>query len=106
MSMQATLQLAGYEETLNSIMRTLPVERVAEVMDFAQFVQSRTRADSDALDADETEEEIRADNARWDATFAASQDALARLARETLAQVHAGRTTPMVFTADGRIAPG
>jgi TRAP-type C4-dicarboxylate transport system substrate-binding protein len=36
-----------------------------------------------------------ASEARWDALFADSQDALGRLARETLAEHRAGRTEPL-----------
>jgi hypothetical protein len=36
-----------------------------------------------------------ADERRWDASFAASHDALAELANEALADFHAGRTQPL-----------
>lgn len=36
-----------------------------------------------------------ADERGWDASFAASQDALAELANEALADFHAGRTQPL-----------
>jgi hypothetical protein len=57
---------------------------------------------------DETEEEIEADNARWDALMAteASQLLLERLAEEALKEYREGRTRPMIFTPDGRIVPG
>jgi hypothetical protein len=39
-----------------------------------------------------SEAELAADDALWDAQFAASQDFLDKLAEETLAQYHAGLT--------------
>jgi len=53
-----------------------------------------------------TEEEILADEARWDAQFAATQDGLEKMADKVRADIRAGRTMPMVFTPDGKIAPG
>ena len=95
-----------YEQTLIHIVRTLPLERVSQVVDFAGFIQSQTLPDIEALDVDGTEEEIRADNERWDATFAASRDTLRKLAREAREDIQAGRTMEMIFTDDGRIMPG
>jgi hypothetical protein len=41
-----------------------------------------------------TNEEIRADEALWDSQFAASQDQLAKLADEAIAEHHSGKTRP------------
>ena len=95
-----------YEQTLINIVRTLPVERVVQILDYAHYIQSRTIEDFGVLDDDETEEEILADEARWDAQFAATQDGLEKMADKVRADIQAGRTMPMVFTKDGRIAPG
>ncbi len=56
--------------------------------------------------ADETPEEIAADEALWDAQFAATQDAMAKMAERVQAEIRAGKSTPMIFTADGRLKPG
>jgi TRAP-type C4-dicarboxylate transport system substrate-binding protein len=53
----------------------------------------RPKAEQDAL-ARRILAEL-ASEARWDALFADSQDALGRLARETLAEHRAGRTEPL-----------
>ena len=95
-----------YEQTLINIVRTLPVERVVQILDYAHYIQSRTIEDFGVLDDDETEEEILADEARWDAQFAATQDGLKKMADKVRADIQAGRTMPMVFTKDGKIAPG
>lgn len=58
------------------------------------------------LDKDETEEQVLADEVQWDTQFAATQDGLKTMADKVRAAVRAGRTAPMIFTEDGRIAPG
>ena len=95
-----------YEEVLISIVRTLPVECILQVLDYARYIQSRIDEDIAFLDDDATEEEILADEARWDAQFTATQDGLKKMADKVRAEIRAGRTRPMVFTKDGRIAPG
>jgi len=52
----------------------------------------------------ETEEEIRADEEAWERQFAESHDALRTMAREAAAEYRAGRTKPMEFTSEGRLA--
>ncbi len=57
----------------------------------------------DALGARLLEElEIAADEARWDAAFARSQDQLGRWADEVLAEIKAGKTTPLDFSRRGK----
>jgi len=48
------------------------------------------------------------DDARWDALLAteASQRLLEKMADEALAEIEAGKATPMVFAEDEEIAPG
>jgi len=101
MEMPMTLQPTVYEQKLIRIVRRLPPERVTQVIDFAQFLESK-------LDEEESEEEIAADNARWDALLATdeAQRLLEKMADEALADMRAGRARPMIFTEDGEIAPG
>lgn len=106
MDTQAATQTADYEQTLLDILQTLPSERVEQVVDFARFIQLLELAQRGVLHEDETEEEVRADNERWDATFAASRDRLRRLAREAREEIRVGQTMAMLFTDDDRIAPG
>ena len=87
-------------------MRTLPVERVVRILDYAHYIQSQAVEDFGFLDDDETEEKILADEALWDAQFAATQDGLEQMAGKVRADIQAGLTAPMVFTKDGRIASG
>jgi len=105
-----TVQPTVYEQKLIRIVRRLPPERVTQVIDFAQFLESRITATStaDLLAEEESEAEIAADNARWDALLATeeAQRLLEKMADEALADMRAGRARPMIFTEDGEIAPG
>ena len=103
--MKTASQPSAYEQALISIVRTLPLERIVQILDYARYIQSQTVEDFGFLDDDETEEEILADEALWDAQFAATQDDLKKMADKVRAEIRAGRTMPMVFTKDGKLAP-
>jgi hypothetical protein len=105
MESQATSQSA-YEQALLSIVHTLPVERVLQILDYARYVQMQANEDFGFLDDDETDEEVVADEALWDAQFASTQHGLKKMADKVRADIRAGRTRPMVFTKDGSIEPG
>jgi hypothetical protein len=97
-AIQTGVQSSIYEQTLVGIVRTLPVERVLQVLDFARYVQ--TQVIQDFGFADETEDEILADEAQWDAQFAITeaQGGFAKMAEKVRADIRAGRTRPMAFT--------
>jgi hypothetical protein len=105
MKVKTASKPSAYEQALISIVRTLPVERIVQILDYARYIQSQTVEDFGFLDDDETEEEILADEALWDAQFAATQDDLKKMADKVRAEIRAGRTMPMVFTKDGKLAP-
>lgn len=96
---------SAYEQALIGIVRALPIERVVEILDYARYIQAQVSEDF-ALDEGETAAEILTDETRWDAQFAGSQYELAKMADQVRAEIRAGQTQPMVFTKDGRIAPG
>lgn len=106
MSIQANPQVANYEQTLVSIVRSLSPSRAAQLVDFARFLEAQSLADE--LATGESTDEIEAENVQWDALLASdeAQSLLERLAEEALAEHRAGRTRPMIFTDDGQIAPG
>ncbi|MFZ1757475.1 MAG: hypothetical protein WBO46_00655 [Caldilineaceae bacterium] len=94
------------EQTLIHIIRSLPPNRVEQLVDFARFLEAQVIEQD--LETDESEEEIAVDNDRWDALLASdeSQKLLKKLADEALAEHRAGKTRPMKFTDEGRIVPG
>jgi hypothetical protein len=86
------------------MVQTLPEERLQSLFDFTLFLTHQTAAltpDTDIFG--ESAEEIEADEARWQAQFAASSDKLRQLAREAAAEYRAGRTQSMEFDDQGRI---
>lgn len=101
--METTLPLSSYEEILMGIVRSLPAERVVQILDYARYIQSQTDGQ---LNEDETEEEIRADEAHWNSQFAATQDGLKKMADKVRAEIRAGRTMPMVFSKEGKMVSG
>lgn len=105
MKTETTLEPSLYEQALISIVRKLPIERVVQILDYARYIQTQTNEDFGFLDDDETEQEILADEARWDAQFAATQEGLSQMANKVRAEIGAGRSMPMFFKKDRRIAP-
>jgi hypothetical protein len=87
------------------LIMSLPPDRLASVYDFALFVQQHPLASTPEGDIfGETEDEIRADEERWEQHFVASRDKLRVMAGEAAAEYRAGRTKPMEFTPGGGIA--
>lgn len=101
-------QIDELEETIIGILHSLSVDKAKQVLDFARFLQwqDSKQWDTLTLHEDETEEEVQADIERWDRAFATSHDKLKKLADEAREDIRAGRTADMVFTKDGRLAPG
>jgi hypothetical protein len=99
-------QTVTYEQTLVTIVRTLPPDRAAELLDFARFLQALVAQSADA-DALESEEAIRASEERWDTLFAKpeAQRAMIQMAREARSDFQAGNTTDITVAPDGRLAP-
>lgn len=108
MTMQKTLEPTTTEQTLIGIVRKLPPERVSQIVDFARFIEWQTiqTDDEDELTEEASEEAILAAEAQWEAQFAASPEKLRKLAAEARADIRAGRTTEIIMTDDGRLAPG
>lgn len=97
------------DHQLMPIARSLSPSRAAQLLDFARFLEAQSLAEMlDRENASLTDIETDTNHARWDALLASdeSQALLDRLADEALAEHRAGKTKPMAFTNDGRIAPG
>jgi hypothetical protein len=74
MTVTATVELTAIEKELIQVVRTLPPERVAQLVDFAQFLAFQTQATQTGNGRDEDEETqdeaLRADEERWDRLLA------------------------------------
>lgn len=87
------------------LVMALPPERLVSVYDFALFVKQHPLSPTPEVDIfGETADQVRADEERWDQQFAASRDKLRTLARQAGTEFRAGRTKPMQFTPEGRLA--
>jgi hypothetical protein len=96
----------NYERTLIEITRSLPPNRVEQVVDFARFLEAQLL--NETILEEERSEEVQTDNARWDALLEKndSQALLERLADEALAEHREGKTRPIAFNDEGKIVPG
>ena len=94
--METPIPITLREEKLIRIMRRLPPERIAQVIDFAEFLEFQTG-----------QFDIQESDAHWDTLLASdkSQLLLERLADEALAEIEAGHATPIAFTSEGELAP-
>lgn len=84
-----------YEQILTRIVKSLPLKRVTQVIDFARFIETQVDEEFDL----ETPEEIAASEAKWDELFAHpnSGRVLRELAAQARADRAAGLNTEMEF---------
>ncbi len=109
MKAQTDVQLIPYEQALANIVRTLPPERAAQLVDFGRFLRSLgTKPHGyDRLTVEKADERARVGEEKWERLLATpeAQRALVDMAREARADFHGGRTTDIIVTPDGRLAP-
>lgn len=101
--MDSALDVKTLEQSLMRTIRTLHPRRVAEVLDFARWLQTQPEVDeftTETVTAAELEEEEKA----WQAAYEANRDEFRALARKALAELDAGDTLGMVVR-DGKIHP-
>jgi hypothetical protein len=97
--------LLVYERKIIEILHTLPPSAAEEVLDFALFVQSKwSEVDDLSLDDEASADEVVADEARWDAQFAASREKLRKLGRIARDNFYAGTSTDITIVND-ELAP-
>lgn len=79
-----------YVKAITEIAVAMPLARTVQLYEFALFLKSHP------LPAEETFEEVAADEALWDAQFAATaDDKLAALVTSVEAEINEGKTLPM-----------
>ena len=77
-------------KAIAEIAAAMPMTRTAQLYEFALFLESHP------LPAEETLEAIAADEAQWNAQFAATDDdKLAYIVASVEAEINAGKTSPM-----------
>ena len=94
MERKAKAGLKVQEDQLLHIMRRLEGDRLAQLLEFALFLEMRQAQDADGND-------------KWDELLASDegQGLLEKMADEAVSAIAAGRANPMRFTDDGRLRP-
>ena len=110
MSEQIDDRSLQYARAIARLVTQLPVERAAEVYDFARFLETTTgslpavdRAEGDWLIDDE--EQMVAEDELWESAFARHRDVFHSLAEAARTEIAAGVTQPM-FDEQGEIRTG
>ncbi len=95
-----------YEKKLLAIMRQLPPKRVEQLVDFADFLQSRTKTDDQWLEENDAERSAAA-NEQWDALFASEegQNLLDSLVEQAKVDIKAGRVYGIKIIEEGELSP-
>ncbi len=101
MQTQITIRSIDYARTIAKLVEKMPAERAAQVYDFARFLKTQPahtqlvdRDDDDWLN--DTEEQMQAEDALWDATYARHRDEFAVLAESARTEIETGATQPML----------
>ncbi len=104
MQTEAPSQSIDYARAIAKLVTKMSVERAAQVYDFARFLQVRPahtqlidHADDDWLN--DTEEQMQAEDALWDAAYVRQSDKFATLCESARAEIKAGTTSIQSITA-------
>jgi hypothetical protein len=108
MATQQMQRSQEYAQAVAAIMAAMPPERAEQVYDFARFLQARkARPAPIAEDADEwlndSEEQMQAEDAVWEATYARHKDKFVTLREAARAEIEAGATEEM-YDVNGDLA--
>ena len=100
MSTEEAYRPKDYARAAADIIAILPRERAMEVYDFACFLQAKeSRPPKPQENADEwlndTEEQMAAEDAAWEATYRHHQDEFLALRETAQAEIDAHQTRPM-----------
>lgn len=98
MVVNAYLKSQDYARAIAELVATLPPERAAEVYDFARFLQSQAVQPQPAEEDDwlnDTEAEMQAEDARWQAFYECNQVEFLRLRERARSEIAAGETEPL-----------
>jgi hypothetical protein len=107
MQTQHQPQPKDYAQAVAMLVAAMPIERAAQVYDFVRFLQSQPSyplvdTDEDADWLSDSEEQMIAEDALWDAQRTRHQGKFATLAKAARKEITNGSTQPM-FTADGEL---
>jgi len=90
-----------YIQAIAELVAKMPLERAAQVYDFARFLLTQPMPPTPLPDEDsddwlnDGEEQMQAEDALWEATFTRHRDKFRALAEAARAEIAAGTTQPM-----------
>lgn len=98
------VQTSTYERAVISIMHRLPPEQVAQLVNFAYFLELQTTQEYKQWLKEESPE---AGDEKWEVLLAKPEAmrVMRDMAREAREEYRARRTTDIEITEDGRLAP-
>lgn len=109
MSMQLQPQPVDYAKAIATLVAQMPLERAVQVYEYVRFLESQPSypppivSDDEADWLNDSEEELQAEDAVWEAKAVRHREKFAALAVAARAEISAGTTQPM-FTDDGKFA--
>jgi len=105
MQTQKLFYPTDYAKAIAALVAKMPVERASQVYDFVRFLQTHP-IPAPLFDAksddwlNDTEEQMQAEDALWNATYARHHDKFAALVETARAEIIAD-TTQSMFKAEG-----
>lgn len=100
--MHTPTYVIDYEDAISVLVRKLPMERAAQLYDFARFLVEDARSTTRSRSVEEAEmeypvsdEELAAEDLLWEASMRGHADRFAALKAQAKADVRAQRTAPM-----------
>lgn len=98
----AARQPSDFARAIAEIVAVMPVERASQVYDFVRFLQNQTAREAEDW-LDDSEEEMLAEDARWDQAYRQRRDQFAALRDTARAEIEGGTTLPM-FDDEGEVS--
>lgn len=100
MPKQITHQPADYAQAIAKLVAKMTVEQAAQVYDFVRFLRSQPAHTPPVIEDDDdwlndSEEQMQAEDALWDATYSRHQDKFKALAEAARDEMAADTTQPM-----------
>ncbi len=100
MKLQDVSQATDYAQAVAELVAKLPLDRAAQVYDFARFLQAQSLASAVVASSDDdwlhdSDEQMEAEDVLWDAAFDQHRDHFTALADAARAEIKVGTTQPL-----------
>lgn len=107
--MQASIAIHpnDFAQAVAELVASLPIERAAQVYDFARFLQTQSpsveNVGVDLAWLDDSEEEMQAEDVKWEGFYRQNRERFMALREAALDEISAGKPQPM-FDEGGEFA--